>query len=116
MPPMATISPRRSSPPWNRMSNRIGITSPCGCPPVLAACRGTDEFASDGENVLIVPPDDGAMVASAVTRLLRDRNLRDRLAGGCLRLRVRFCHRAVARSHLDCYRALLHQEWNGLRL
>lgn len=53
--------------------------------PVVATARGgAAEFLRDGENALVVPPDDPAAIARAVGRLADDVALRGRLRAGGL--------------------------------
>jgi glycogen(starch) synthase len=53
-----------------------------GIPSVAAASGGVTEFARDGINALIVPPDDPARLAEAVVSLEHDEELRERLTAG----------------------------------
>lgn len=51
----------------------------CGTPVVATGLGGSAEFLTDGGNCLLVPPNDPAALASAVTRLAGDEALRARL-------------------------------------
>ena len=51
-----------------------------GVPAVAAAAGGVPEFAHDGENALLVPPDDPAALAEGLARLIADPQLRKRLS------------------------------------
>ena len=51
-----------------------------GRPIVCSDLPSSREFLKDGENALLVPPGDGAGLASAITRLLEDKALAERLA------------------------------------
>jgi glycosyltransferase involved in cell wall biosynthesis len=51
-------------------------------PAVATRVGGIPEFASDGENALLVPPDDPEALAAALTRLASDGALRERLVSG----------------------------------
>jgi len=55
----------------------------CGTPVVCTDADGNRDFCIDGENCLMVPPRADA-VASAISRLLTDVELRERLAQGGL--------------------------------
>ena len=71
--------------------------------PVIATLRGgIGEYLRDGENALVVPPDDPPALAAAVTRLATDPGLRRRLREGGLR---------TARSHraVDFERAIVDE-------
>ena len=51
-----------------------------GVPSVAAAAGGIPEFVRDGENALLVPPDDASALARALARLSSDEALRRRLS------------------------------------
>jgi glycosyltransferase involved in cell wall biosynthesis len=51
-----------------------------GLPVVSTAVSGIPELVRDGENGLLVPPEDPAALASALLKLAADASLRDRLA------------------------------------
>jgi len=51
-----------------------------GVPPVATAAGGVPEFAADGENALLVQPDDAAALAEAISRVVNDEGLAERLA------------------------------------
>jgi glycogen(starch) synthase len=53
-----------------------------GVPAVAAAAGGVPEFARDGENALIVPPENPDALAAALVRLITDGELRARLCAG----------------------------------
>ena len=60
----------------------------------------------DAKSALLVPPDDAAAAARAVTRIMDAPDLRRSLAQGALDLSRHFGWREIARSHLDAYRRL----------
>jgi glycosyltransferase involved in cell wall biosynthesis len=51
----------------------------CGVPVVTTGISGIPELVRDGENGLLVPPDDAAALAASVERVARDAALADRL-------------------------------------
>jgi glycosyltransferase involved in cell wall biosynthesis len=51
-----------------------------GAPVVASACDGIPEDVRDGEDALLVTPDDPDSLASALARVLTDRSLREKLA------------------------------------
>ncbi len=53
-----------------------------GTPAIAAQVGGIPEFARDGENALLVPPEDPGALAAALVRLAGDGELRSRLADG----------------------------------
>ena len=77
-----------------------------GLASVSTDVSGVPELLRDGENGLIVPPDDPARLASALERLVRDPGLRRRL-GDAAQARVRrdFDHQAGIRQLLDLFAA-----------
>ena len=61
----------------------------------------------DGVNAVLVPPDDGAALARAIQRVLTDAALSERLSRGAKDLAAAFHWDAIARAHLERYRALV---------
>jgi glycogen(starch) synthase len=53
-----------------------------GVPAVAATSGGVPEFAHDGENALLVPPDNPTALAEGLARLVADAQLRERLSCG----------------------------------
>jgi len=51
----------------------------CAGPVVLTDCKGTRDYAVDGENCLMVPPGNSNALADAITRLLTDEELSQKL-------------------------------------
>ncbi|MCD6289095.1 MAG: glycosyltransferase family 4 protein [Anaerolineae bacterium] len=60
----------------------------------------------DGQNVLLVPPDDPSAIADAVQRLMADPALRERIGRGARQLAGAFRWEDIAARHLEVYRAL----------
>jgi glycosyltransferase involved in cell wall biosynthesis len=56
-----------------------------GCAVVTTDCGGVSDFARHDENCLMVPPGDPVALASAISRLLEDGGLRQKLAAGAVR-------------------------------
>jgi len=64
---------------------RVIIEGMCvGKPVVATRAGGVPEFVRDGENGLLVPPDDSAALAAVLRRLFDDEDLRRRLSAGAL--------------------------------
>lgn len=65
----------------------------CGAPSVITDSRGVREFVVPNENCLLVPPRDVSLLASAMIRVLSDKNLSDkfRLNGPRVVNRFRWC-------------------------
>lgn len=58
----------------------------CGTPLVTTSNGGSSDYAIDGETALVVPVDDAAAMAAAITRLQEDAHLRERLRQNGLQL------------------------------
>lgn len=78
-----------------------------GVPVVAARAGGIPEFAVDGENALLVPPDDEHALAAALTRLAGDKELAGRLAVGARAQAERHAWETVAARYESVYRRVL---------
>lgn len=74
-----------------------------GCPIVTTQPPVNIPTFRDGENLLLVPPDDPAALASALRRIAADPDLRQRLADGAAELRAEFDWERIARAYADLY-------------
>jgi glycosyltransferase involved in cell wall biosynthesis len=74
-----------------------------GTPFVAAAVRGVRELLTDGENALLVAPDDPKALAAAIGRVLDDDDLRQRLRAGGLRLVAAHGTGAMVDAYLRLY-------------
>ena len=74
-----------------------------GRPVVTTTTGGIVDMIMDGENGLLVPPDDEYKLAEAMARLLNDADLRIRLAAGAQERVQRFTASAVAERLEDVY-------------
>lgn len=81
----------------------------CGLPVVTTTGGALREVAgSDGDAALLVPPADAGALATALARLIDDRELRARLgARGRARVMERFTWRAAARATADIYERVI---------
>jgi glycosyltransferase involved in cell wall biosynthesis len=78
----------------------------CGLPVVTTAVSGIPELVVDGENGLLVPPDDPAAVAGSLRRLRDEPELARRLGEqGRASVAERFDGDALARQLADLFRA-----------
>jgi glycosyltransferase involved in cell wall biosynthesis len=77
-----------------------------GVPIVATAVRGIRDYLTDGENALLVPPDDPDALAGALRRLLADRALAERLAARGLELAAGNDEEQMARAFFDLYERL----------
>ncbi|MBI5302068.1 MAG: glycosyltransferase family 4 protein [Chloroflexi bacterium] len=64
---------------------------------------------SDGENCLLVPPDDPVVLADAIQRALASSELRAKIGAGARELAQHFAWDKIARQHLDLYARMLGQ-------
>jgi glycosyltransferase involved in cell wall biosynthesis len=79
-----------------------------GLPVVASAVGGVPELVVDGETGLLVPPGDPAALASALSRLVADPDLRRRLgAAGRERAEKRFSLHRFREEHVQLYERLL---------
>lgn len=86
---------------------RCGVEAmACGAACVLSESGGISEYARDGENALIVPTGDARATAAAVLRLVRDADLRSRLADEGRESVQRFSGRRATDAILDLVRRL----------
>ncbi|HYX43947.1 MAG TPA: glycosyltransferase, partial [Acidimicrobiales bacterium] len=77
-----------------------------GVPVVCTDTLGPEEVVDHGRNGLVVPAGDGAALAAAMARLVREPGLLDRLRAGCGAVRVRSLDEQVAGLE-DRYRGLV---------
>jgi L-malate glycosyltransferase len=90
------------------LSNVLLESMAAGAPVVATRVGGTPEALVDGETGLLVPPGDSGAIATAVTRLLDDRELALRLGRGAHDLIARkFSVEQMVRSTEDLYTDLL---------
>jgi len=79
-----------------------------GRPVVATRVGGIPEVVRDGETGLLVPPEDPAALASAVLRLVSDRDLAARLgAGGARLVREQFTFETMVEGNERVYREVL---------
>lgn len=107
------VLPYRDGASWRRGSLLAALAQ--GTPVVTTTPRDGGEAAGplpalcDGENALLVPPDDAAALAAAVARAGDDPALRARLAAGARALAASFGWEAIAARHLALYDELLRK-------
>jgi glycosyltransferase involved in cell wall biosynthesis len=78
----------------------------CGRAVVATRVGGTAEIIEDGRSGLLVPPDSAARLSSALLGLVRDAELRERLArAGLTRARERFSLQRMVTRYEELYRA-----------
>ncbi|WP_460858559.1 glycosyltransferase [Nocardiopsis coralliicola] len=88
----------------------------CGLPVVAADCpHGPREIIADGEDGLLVAPEDSAALARGLDRLMGDSALRARMARAALRASARYAPDTVAQRHEELFGALLAARGRGRR-
>ncbi len=76
----------------------------CGVPVVATAVGGNTEIIEDGKTGILVRPDDPGELASAITRLLEDDDLRRRLSNRARELvRRQYDMKRIVRKYLRVY-------------
>jgi glycosyltransferase involved in cell wall biosynthesis len=65
---------------WENFPHTVVEALAVGCPVIATAVGGVPEVVRDGENGLLVPPNDVAALAGAIERFFGDAELRRRLA------------------------------------
>ena len=79
----------------------------CARPLVATDVPGCRAVVADGETGILVPPDDAAALASALEKLLKDREMRLRMGAEARRTaETRFSADAIGRATVDLYRRL----------
>jgi histidinol-phosphate phosphatase family protein len=79
----------------------------CGRAMVATDVPGCREAVADGETGILVPPDDAAALAAALEKLLKDREMRQRMGIAARRMaETRFSAEAIGRATVDLYRRL----------
>jgi glycosyltransferase involved in cell wall biosynthesis len=85
----------------------------CGRPIVTTDMPGCREIVQDGENGILVPPEDGQATADAIVRLLEDAKLRAKMGDhGRALVQKEFSVERVVEKTVEVYRDILQK--NGL--
>jgi glycosyltransferase involved in cell wall biosynthesis len=88
-------------------SNAILESMAAGLPMIVSRVGGNAEAVLDGENGIVVPPQDPDQLAAAIARLARDPTLRARMGeAGRARATERFSVKNFVQSHHALYDAL----------
>lgn len=96
------------------MSNAVLEYMAAARPVVATAVGATPELLRDGDDGLLVPPDDPHALAGAIARLLRDRALARRLAASARgRAAARYSRAAMVRRFEDFYTGLVFDSPRG---
>ena len=91
------------------LAHGLPIVTTITLAPGSAASEAAAVFPTlvDGENALLVRPDDPVGMAAAVTRVMTEPVLRQRLAAGSAGLSTAFTWEVIARRHLELYSELM---------
>jgi glycogen(starch) synthase len=91
---------------WENFALSALETMALGRPLVLTEAGGASEFCNDGVDALLVPPNDSAMLGSAIRRLLESTDLREGLGSEAVKTADRYDVSAVAPQYLSYFEAL----------
>lgn len=92
---------------WENFPHTVVEALAVGCPVIATAVGGVPEAVTDGENGLLVPPNDPAALAGAIARFLADDELRAKLAAAAPRSVEGYSEAAVfARIEAELERAV----------
>jgi len=80
---------------WENFPHTVVEALAVGCPVIATAVGGVPEVVRDGENGLLVPPDDPEALAAAIRRFFGDHELRRRLAAAAPGSVVTYTEEAV---------------------
>jgi D-inositol-3-phosphate glycosyltransferase len=86
----------------------------CGLPVVASRAGGLKFTVEEGRSGLLVPPEQPGALASALTRIIRDRDLRASMQVGARQAAIRFSWQAVAPAMLNLYERLADGERENL--
>jgi len=78
----------------------------CGTACVLTGVGGVGEYARDGENALVVPPQSPEIFAEAILRVLKDASLRNRLIDGGRATVEAYSQKKEARRTLEYFQTI----------
>jgi glycogen(starch) synthase len=86
----------------------------CGAPLVVSETGGLAEFADGGRTAVPVAPEDVSGLADALTELLRDRDLADKLASSARDVAEMHDWHHVARRSTEVYREAMAEAASGI--
>jgi glycosyltransferase involved in cell wall biosynthesis len=79
----------------------------CGAACVLTEVGGVTEYARDGKNCLLAPPERPVVFADNILRILADENLKANLIAGGFETAKEYCHKREARETLTYFHQIL---------
>jgi glycosyltransferase involved in cell wall biosynthesis len=80
---------------WENFPHTVVESLAIGCPVIATSVGGVPEVVRDGENGLLVPPNDAAALAAAILRFFADDELRRRLTEAASRSVAAYTEEAV---------------------
>jgi glycosyltransferase involved in cell wall biosynthesis len=80
---------------WENFPHTVVEALAVGCPVIATSVGGVPEVVREGENGLLVPPNDAAALGGAIRRFFEDDELRGRLAGAAAASVAGFTEQAV---------------------
>jgi glycosyltransferase involved in cell wall biosynthesis len=92
------------------LSNALMEAMACGCCPIASDVGGNPELVTDGETGLLFPTGDAGALAAKLHLVLRDAELRRRLAANAeRRMHEEFARETAAARMGDVYREFLER-------
>jgi glycosyltransferase involved in cell wall biosynthesis len=91
---------------WNLV---VLEASACRKPVVGSRITGLTETVREGETGILVPPENPKLLAEALATLIKDKDLRQRLADGGKQYAARFSWTRAAQEQAEFYRQLIEQ-------
>jgi glycosyltransferase involved in cell wall biosynthesis len=101
------VLPYRDGASFRRGSLMAALAHGLAIVTTTPASNGEGAKIRDGENALLVPPQDPPALAEAINRLANDGALRARIALGAKRLSELFTWDKIAAQHLNLYERIL---------
>jgi len=91
------------------LSNAVLEEMAAGLPVVASDVGGLPTLVDHGVNGLLVPPGDPVALAEALTRMVVDRGMRERMGAAARERAESFSWAACVQAHVDLYEELLEQ-------
>jgi len=91
------------------LSNAVLEEMAAGLPVVASDVGGLPTLVEHGVNGLLVPPGDSVALAEALTRMVVDRGMREKMGAAARERAESFSWAACVQAHLDLYEELLEQ-------
>jgi len=82
----------------------------CGTACVLTNVGGVNEYARDGENCLLVPPQKPEAFAETIIRIIKNKDLKERIVQGGFETVKDYCHKREAKETLKFFKRIVGWE------